>query len=208
MRKIELFLLGGFELRIDGGPVRLQPAGRRLLALLALSDRRLSRSFVAFQLWPDTVEGRALASLRSTLWRLGELADVVLEVSPTQLTLSPQVWLDVRHGIQMLVDGDESAAALPFSAFQSELLPDWYDDWLAVERERMRQLSLRILTARASAALARSETLDAIQLALGALSIEPHHAGAHDVLTSAHLAEGNTYESKREQERFDSLALV
>lgn len=203
---IELSLLGGFDLRVDGASVRLQPVSRRLLALLALSDRPLSREFVAFQLWPDTDEHRALASLRSALWRLGHLGGRMLDVTSTQLALSPDVWLDVRHGIQGLIGGDElDASPLPFTSIQSELLPDWYDDWLVVERERLRQLLLHVLTSRARAALGRGETLRAIQLALAALSVEPHHDGAHDVLTSAHLAEGNNYEAQREQARFDSL---
>lgn len=207
MGRIECYLLGGFELRIDGSPIEIQPAGRRLLALLALTDRLLAREFVAFQLWPDSLEQRALANLRSALWRLGDLTRDVLEVTPTRLALSSDVWLDVRHGIRALADGNQEMEALvPFSVHRFELLPDWYDDWLVVERESFRQLALRLLTSRAAAALDGGDTADAIQLALGALSVEPHHEGAHEVLTAAHFAEGNTFEAMRERARFDALA--
>ena len=207
MKRVELCLLGGFELRIDGKSSRLQPVSQRLLALVALFDRRLLREFVAFQLWPDTQEQRALANLRTALWRLGDLSDLVLDVSSTHVALAPDVWLDVRDGIQNLVDGEARAAAtMPFSTFRSELLPDWYDDWLVVERERLRQLSLRLLTSQAQAALERGATFESIELALGALSIEPHHDRAHDILTAAHLAEGNLSEARRELRRFESVA--
>ena len=43
---------------------------RRVMAILALRDGPLLRVFVAGALWPDTVDERAAASLRSALWRL------------------------------------------------------------------------------------------------------------------------------------------
>ena len=65
-----LQLLGGFYLAIDDERVHLPRAEQRLVACLALSDRPQPRSAIAGRLWPDTAEERAMARLRTALWRL------------------------------------------------------------------------------------------------------------------------------------------
>ena len=85
----QLLLLGGFELRWAGGPVRVQRSGQRLLALLALQRRPLERLYVAGTLWLDASEERAGASLRSALWRLPQPGgSPVVQTSVTHLRLA------------------------------------------------------------------------------------------------------------------------
>jgi DNA-binding SARP family transcriptional activator len=66
----ELRLLGGFRLTVDGRTRRVSPSGQRLLALLALRGPH-PRSYAAGTLWGDVSESRALARLRTAVWRLG-----------------------------------------------------------------------------------------------------------------------------------------
>ena len=65
-----LRLLGGFELRVGDDVVQVKRAPQRLLALLALADAAVERTFAAGQCGPTHVRERAQANLRSTVWRL------------------------------------------------------------------------------------------------------------------------------------------
>ena len=67
---VELDLIGGFALTIDGTVIEVADPARRLLAFLALHRKPVPRLFVAGSLWPDKTESRALANLRSALWTL------------------------------------------------------------------------------------------------------------------------------------------
>lgn len=198
--RVELHLIGGFELRIDSRTVEMQPAVRRLTALVALSPRGLSREYAAFQLCPDTSEERARANLRSTIWRLNQLDAEIVVASTTHLDLADDVWLDTREATQ---DRDVAPPPpRPFESVMMDLLPDWYDDWLIVERERFRQLRLATLEEHARVALGAGDPATAIQFALAALSGDGARESAHRLVVEAHLAEGNQWEAERERRRF------
>jgi len=199
--RARLRLLGGFELRIDGEVVDLQPAVKRLTALVALTPCGLSRDFAAFQLWPDKSEGRARANLRSTLWRLHQLTADVLQASASHLRLDDHVWLDTRDGLGEAENDD--LVPRPFETMMADLLPDWYDEWISVERERFRQLRLSEFERRAHAALSCRDSAKAIQLALAALGIDAARESAHRILLDAHRLEGNEWEAEREQGRYE-----
>lgn len=201
---VRLRLLGGFELSVDGRAIELQPAVQRLTAFVALTPRGVGRMFAAFQLWPDKSENRALANLRSTLWRLKQLDVPVVRVSTTRLILRDEVWLDIRHqAAEAIDDAGADRAPAPFDSLLTDLLPDWYDDWLVVERERLRLLQLAVLEAHARESFAVGNTTSAIQFALAALAIEGARESAHRLVIDAHLAEGNACEAQREQRRFE-----
>lgn len=205
MNGVRLRLLSGFQLCVAGQPVELQPAMQRLLALVALAPRGVGREYAAFQLWPDTNEERAKANLRSTLWRLNKLPVQLLVVTKPRLLLGADVWVDTRHGLEELATGAEDDVldtVLPFQALDCQLLPDWYDEWLVVERERLRQLRLRLLEERAQEALTAGHTAEAIQAALAAVSIDPLRESSQRLVIEAHLAEGNTLEAIRQFEHY------
>lgn len=204
--KIEVRLLSGFEVRVDGVWIEVQPAGQRLLAFVALNPRGVHRDFAAFQLWPDVDEARAKANLRSALWRLRKETGAMMRATKTSLRIDEDVWLDVRDGLDELGDMDDAALdPAPFGALLGDLLPDWYDDWLVVERERLRQDVLRALERRSSRALLSGDTASAIQTGLAAVAIDPLRESAHRLVIEAHLAEGNRAEAIREYDRFSTV---
>src|SRR5690348_1374337 len=86
---VRLYLLRGFELRCNERSVPLVPGSQRLVAFLALHDRRLLRTHVAETLWPDVPGRRAWGNLRSALWRLSEYRDRVVEQAGDHLQLCP-----------------------------------------------------------------------------------------------------------------------
>jgi DNA-binding SARP family transcriptional activator len=189
---VRVRLLNGFAVEYGDSSLDLKPGAQRLVAYLALVQRAVERRFVAFQLWPDSCEERAMANLRSALWRLRLLPVMLIEVTSTHLTLRRHVWVDTRQDLL-----EEICAVLPHQAFSSELLPDWYDDWIVVERERIRQGLLHALESACTTALDQDRHGDAIDLALRAVAMEPLRESAHRLVIMAHLREGNRYEAQR-----------
>jgi DNA-binding SARP family transcriptional activator len=206
--KIELRLLGGFGLEIDGVAVDITPSAQRLLAFIALTPRGAERCYTAFQLWPEHDERRAKANLRSALWRLGKASPDLIDATKSHLRLSGAVWVDIRHGIgELAATPDDSIAActLPFQALDSDLLPDWYDDWLTVERERLRQFRLGSLEEGAALALERGRPAQSIQLALAAIAADPLRESAHRLVAAAHIENGNLADAHRQYESFEAM---
>lgn len=205
---IELRLLGGFGLKIDGEAIDITPSARRLLAFIALTPRGAARCYTAFQLWPEHDERRAKANLRSALWRLGKASPDLIDATKSRLRLSEAVWVDIRHGIEELAvatDGSIAACTLPFQALDSDLLPDWYDDWLTVERERLRQFRLGSLEEGAALALEQGRPAQSIQLALAAIAVDPLRESAHRLVAAAQINNGNLSDAIRQFETFAAI---
>lgn len=85
------------------------------------------------------------------------------------------------------------------------LLPGWYDDWVVLERERLRQLQLHALDRLAAALLAAEEPGRALDAALVAVQADPLRESAHRIVVRIHLREGNAPEALRAYERFAQL---
>jgi DNA-binding SARP family transcriptional activator len=195
-----LTLLDAFELACDGAPVAIPMSAQRLLAFLALHPRPLLRPLVAGTLWPETTEERAHASLRSALWRLHRLGDGLVDVTGPRLRLGAAVEVDLRLAeatARRLLEGAEAVTAETATLF-GELLPDWYEDWVLLERERFRQLRLRALDALCERLTRADRLAEAFEIGLAALAAEPLRESAHRALVRIHLAEGNAGEALRQ----------
>jgi DNA-binding SARP family transcriptional activator len=206
----ELLLLRGFQLRWRDRSVDVPASSQRLLAFLALQDRALNRSFVAGTLWPETREARAAANLRTVLWRLHAFADDLVAVSGVNLALHSNVCVDVRalqavaHRL-LHVPQDVDLLAIDPGALSGELLPDHWDAWLVVERERARQLSLHALEALCRRCLDAGHPAHAVLAGTAAVEAEPLRESANRLLVEAHLAEGNRSEAIGQWQRYVRL---
>jgi DNA-binding SARP family transcriptional activator len=183
---------------------------QRLLAFLALSDRPLQRLYVACKLWIDTTEDRAFASLRSTLWRANRSGHRLVAVVSSQLALAPEVRVDAREArgqARRLVEGAAPPAELNLDslALAGELLPDWYDDWVLIERERYRQMGLHALEALAASLTRLGRYGEATDAALAAVAGEPLRESAHRTLIAVHVAEGNPSEALRQYQLYRTM---
>ena len=152
-KRIQLNLLGGFRLVVDDLPVVLPDGIQRVVAFVALQSAPVRRGFVAGSLWLDKGDARAAANLRSSLWRLHQNDIMLLGCDGGMIGLGDGVEVDVRSSIEVaraVIHGIAVPAVDPTSQIQlleRELLPDWYEDWVIVERERVRQLRLSALEA-------------------------------------------------------------
>ena len=202
MARTRLTLLGAFGLACDEEPVALPMSAQRVLAFVALHERPLQRPYVAGSLWLDSPEERAYASLRSALWRLHRHGRELVETKGQQLALGHGVEVDLRESETLarrtLDEADAGALDAETAVFGADLLPDWYEDWVLIERERYRQLRLRaldVLCERLTDANRLSEALDA---GLAAVAGEPLRESAHRAIVRVHLAEGNVGEAVRQ----------
>jgi DNA-binding SARP family transcriptional activator len=147
---LELRLLGQFEARLDDVPIALpsRPAQALVAYLVLTAGVSHRRERLAALLWPDAGETNARSYLRHALWRIRKSIEVgVPDEAQYLLTddltvafnASSVYWLDVAV-LERLAD-DENAGALQLMSglalYRDELLPGFYDDWAARERERL-----------------------------------------------------------------------
>ena len=77
------------------------------------------------------------------------------------------------------------------SGGRGQLLPDWYEDWVEIERERLRELRSHALEALCHRLTTAGRFGEATEAGLAAVRDEPLRESAHRVLIGVHLAEGN-----------------
>jgi DNA-binding SARP family transcriptional activator len=208
VRPLKLKLLGGFALMRDSEQIELPMSVQRLIALLALRERPLTRAYVASVLWPDHSTQRSLANLRTALWRANRCRVPVVATTGERLCLHEAVQVDVRLmlGIgrvandcsrQVIRDYD----GMPWLDLSLDLLPDWYDEWLEDDREGVHQLRLHLLERLADELSLTGRHTEAIQTALATVRLDPLRETAHAALIRAHLAYGNRFEAVRQFHR-------
>lgn len=147
--EFSLNLLGGFTVRRGDQNVDLPPACQRLIALVALRRRPVHRLWVCAMLWPHAPTRRAVASLRSAMWRLRPIGiDPMLVVDPQYVALSDDVSVDWHEAVDLMeellghsepsgVDPQLVAGLIPILR-AGDLLDGWSEKWLTRERDRYR----------------------------------------------------------------------
>jgi DNA-binding SARP family transcriptional activator len=207
-------LLDGFSVHVGDAESRpalddLPHGVQRLVAHLSLAGRP-PRAAVAGHLWPDVPEDHAHGSLRSALWRLHKVAPGLVEVCGGALSLAAGVRVDVRElgdWARRVRDPQSGMddVDVPEVGLRGELLPGWYDDWVLLERERLRQLRMHALELVAARLAAVGRHGDALQAAYAAVRAEPLRESAHRAVVGVHLAEGNVGEALRAYEQFRAM---
>src|SRR3984957_19591482 len=189
--KPALFVSG--ELRLFGGP-------RKAIALLAYlllhRERSLSRAAVAEQFWPDDDDESARAALRRHLYRaLGALprvaADtpwVVADKTTLHWNAQAPVALDTTEYERLTNDGARAAAV---ALYRGDYVEDFYDDWIIVERERLRSLHATNLIALVDAHRAALDYRGAIGCAEALLRMDSLREDALRRLMSLRYAAGD-----------------
>jgi DNA-binding SARP family transcriptional activator len=209
-RVLDLMLLGGFALTVEGVEVALPPKAARVVAFLALAERPLARTYVSGTLWPDRSEPRAGASLRTAIWRLQQTGPHLIDADAHRLGLAHGLRVDYRErsaAISSVLAGHDDTWALAELCRPGELLPDWYDDWLAIERERFRLQRAQALECLAERLAQHRRFGEAAEAGLAAVTSDPLRETAHRALIRVFLAEGNAFEAVRQFRLFRSLAL-
>jgi DNA-binding SARP family transcriptional activator len=213
---MRIALLGEFRFLAGGTRLGLAEGSQRLLAFLALRGPTVRRMLIASTLWPDAMESRAYACLRSCLSRLHGKGRDAVAVDRADLGLASGVTVDFHEARALALrlldsttqpcDVDLSSAAI--SGLSVDLLPDWYEDWVVLEAEDWRQVRLHALESAARHLAASGRYSDAAMAALAAVRADPLRESAHEALIQIHLAEHNQSEAVREYGRYRDLLLA
>jgi DNA-binding SARP family transcriptional activator len=205
---VRLSLLDRFELRRGADTISLPLSAQRLLAFVALHEHPVRRPYIAGQIWMDSSQEHANASLRTTLWRLRRPGCTLIDARGGGIGLARHVVVDVQEvavRAQRALDHRTEHDDVACLSHAGDLLPDWYDDWLVVERERIRQLRLHALEAMCEDLAASGSFAAALEAGLAAVAAEPLRESAHRAVMQVHLAQGNVAEALRQYHLFRRL---
>ena len=75
--------------------------------------------------------------------------------------------------------------------FNLELLPDWTEEWVMLERERLRHLELQVLDEEVAALVGSGRVTEALDTVLRAIRLEPLRESSHQALIRIFVQSGN-----------------
>jgi DNA-binding SARP family transcriptional activator len=179
------------------------------VAFLALARDGVTRQALVAALWPDASGVRARGTLRSTLWRIRRVVPGLIRTDGERVSLDDSIEVDASALEEVMrIALDEPAGSQPADLATltqaSELLADWDDDWIVVERERMRQIRLEALENLAQDLTDRGLVGQAVEAGLAAVADEPFRESAHRVLIEAYVRKGNLAAAMDQFRRFRS----
>jgi DNA-binding SARP family transcriptional activator len=199
---ISLHLLDGLY-AVVGGRRRTVPEGSKRLLVLVATRRSVTRRAAAELLWPDVEPLRAAGNLRSAAWRLRCAELPLLVEKDGALRLAPGVEVDIevlcREAAQVAAGRSQAddRQLLATAVEALDLLPGWYEEWICVERERLRTTVLAAIDAIAVRLRRVGRCAEAIDAALVAVTADPLRDSSQAALITAHLGEGNLVEARR-----------
>ena len=207
-------LLGPPHVTDPTGSHPVAPGGGRLLAFLSLHREHLDRGYVAGSLWPDVLQTRAAGNLRSALNRLNAGGVPLVTVEQSGLCLREEVLVDVRllgDWAARVVSGESTErdlALTPWDLRQLDILPGWCEDWLLLERERLRQRLLHAVELVSRDRARRGRNAEAVDAALVVVNADPLRESGQRVLIEAYLAEGNWPGARRQFDAYQRMLRV
>lgn len=223
MARLAISLLGLPSLVVTGrGEAAVPPACWLIIAFLMTRPGRLaSRSTIAGTLWPEQSEDAARHCLATALWRMkaalnrhpSPLASSGDQIS---LRLGAGVWVDTqafeRRVRPLLDDGPQrlSAGALrrlraAVRLYAADFLANQEEEWIAVERERLRCLYLDALYGLGDGHAAAGDWPAAVAIARRLCAAEPLREDAQRLLMTACAKAGNRALALRQYRRLVDL---
>ncbi|HWK91799.1 MAG TPA: BTAD domain-containing putative transcriptional regulator [Luteimicrobium sp.] len=203
--RLELRLIGPFQVRVEGRVRPLPHSVERVLALVALVGP-LARSHASALLWPDAAPSRAGANLRAALSRLADVAAGFVHVSGEVLALAEEASVDLEMALAWInatiYDTTFPATSAPPSWIGRTLLPGWEDHWLDAPNERLQMLEAQALATAAEQLLAAGHPDEALPYALAAVDVQPWSESANRLTIEIHARRGDPSNALRHYRRF------
>jgi len=192
MTRLAVTVLGGFQIRLDGVAVGLPTRkSQALLAYLALTPGQAHpRDKLAALLWGGIHDASARNSLRQALFAIRKaVGHGALVTEGLTVILKPDAGeVDADAFGRSVANGSPEALVRAADLYRGDLLAGLvvdeapFEEWLAGERERLRELALEAL-AKLLAHQRRCGALEAAtQTALRLLALEPSQEPVHRVL--------------------------
>ena len=211
MPRLNLTLLGGFQGRLGASAPFTLPTRKShaLLAFLALPPGRPhAREKLASLLWGGMREPQARSGLRQSLFTLRKAVGVdppVLLIDGQTVTLNPTaVDVDVFEFEGQVAEGTAAALERAAALYRGELLEGLalqeapFEEWLLVERYRLRELALEALAKLLRHQHATGAPEAALQTALRLLALDPLQEPAHRAVMRLYVQLGRRASALRQ----------
>ncbi len=191
----------------------LRPRAQRLLVYLLLHRHApYTRESIAFTLWPDCSEKEALGTLRRALSELRVALPSLVEgewIMSARGELSwnshAPYWLDLEVFEQLIRQAIPAALHQAVALYTGDLLAEWDEEWVLVERERLRQLQLNTLRQLVGHHRALAEYETTLRLAHQALALDPLAEAIYRELIALHYEAGDRAAALAEYDRLRTL---
>ena len=223
MSSLHVCLFGKLEVRMCGSELTgsLPGKAQELLAYLLLHRRSHPREKLATLLWQHGSSHRTKAYLRKALWQLRDALESKTENAPSvvradddwiQIHPEAPLWADVA-AFEAAFDAvrDCPASEMPpedvralqeaETLYSGDLLENWYEEWCLMERERLRDMFLRMLGRLARCCEHNGAYDTGIQYGLRLLRIDPARERGHRQLMRLRARAGNRVAALRQYER-------
>lgn len=205
MTSLEILLLGGFQLR--KGDQAIDLPGRRERALFAYlatpAGASRSRDKLAGMLWSERGDKQARDSLKQALLRLrkalnGMQAPALLSDRESVTLDSAAVSVDVAEFERLVGEGTPEAISRAMTLYRGDLLDGLevrdpaFEEWLLVERQRLRDLAREALAALLARHVADRVHEQAAAVARRLVALDPLREDAHRALMRIYAEQGQT----------------
>ncbi len=195
--RLRIFSLGEFGLAVAGKGLSINEWKRKqaatvLKCLVCQLDKPVHRERLIEWLWPETDAGTAwqrlkvtISYLRGQLRKAGAQNDIIETIGQSYLLRGSAVWVDaevfttlVSAGSELLKTGNLADAQDRFeeaeSLYRGEYFGDQpYADWCALERERLLEIYLEMLSGMTSCYSQQGNFVAATRICRLAMSTDP-----------------------------------
>ena len=211
---LEITLLGAPGLAFQGAPAPALPAkGQALVYYLAASAAPAARQRLAGLLWSDQPEDEARRNLRVTLSAVQQALPGLLQAGRAEIALDPGRWRSDLGALWAGLRGaDWGRRTQALSLYRGELLAGLslrgaplFEEWLAIERQRLAQALLEAWKTLGAQALAQGQAQALLPFAAQALEFDRLDEDSHYLLMQLYAAAGQPGAALRQFERCREL---
>lgn len=213
---LKIYTLGDLHILRDGEPVKSLRSrkAQALLVYLACTAKSHAREVLAGLFWSESPSSRAMSNLRDVTHALRTSVEPYLAITRYSIALNPEakVWVDVAEldgTLAALREGGETIrkditrkAEAALALYQKDFLEGFYlrgaqgfEEWLGVERERIRLATLDAYILLVKHLGTESNYRKGIHYARRALELEPLMEVGHQQLMRMLALSGRTSEA-------------
>ncbi|GAY10780.1 BTAD domain-containing protein [Pseudonocardia sp. N23] len=185
----------------------LRVDARRVVAYLSIHHRSQPLSTLATDLWPGVESGAALGLLDEALADVDVPGLLVVDTLAGTVVLDSAVAVDLDEAMALvrMIPEVPATEVTDTELLRADVLPSWTAPWIAVERERFRQLRLNALEDLSLRFSAAGDHEQAVGLASVAVKAAPSRENARRALIEAHLAQGDLAAAVAEYDDYQEL---
>jgi len=221
MTQLTVHLFGPLEARLgeQSAPLRFPAQKTKSLLSYLLLHRGSNhpRERLATLWWGDHETAKAKHSLNTELWRLRQVLEPKQTRQAPFLTVgtdgigfntATDYWLDAEEFERLCARARQLEAQDPEAAgsvlqravalYRDDLLPDCYEDWCLIERQRLQQMYLFALDRLASFHARRKEYAQSIACCRQILACDPLREEVHRDLMRLYLAAARPNDALRQ----------